>query len=216
MKKTLIVVLLALSVSCAFAQERETEELDWRNELQRHEVGLGIGDCALAKVYRPNFFSQNHTLQDAWFTDMSYNHGPVYSTCPISFHYLYRVAKFLWLGGEFTYCGMFSENFSTVDMSSLGHYQENYLTIMPTIRFSYLNKKYVTLYSGISTGVLVGIYGENNTHPAYAKAHFAGQLTAFGVSAGNKWFGFTEIGVGYNGFIRAGFGYRFNRNEIHE
>lgn len=212
MKKIFLAVLIALSASFVFAQEPQTEESDWRTELQRHELGIGIGDCAFATLYRPDMFWGNYSIQDVWFNDLSHAYGPTYSTCPISFHYLYRVTKFLWLGGEFSYCGMFYKNLNYPQDLPVKRFQEHYLTLMPTIRFSYLNKKYVTLYSGLSTGVCVGIIGQNPEHQAYVTANFAGQLTAFGVSAGNKWYGFTEIGLGYNGIIRAGFGCRFNRN----
>lgn len=215
MKKTFLILMLALAVTAAFAQEEE--EQDWRQELRRHEVGIGIGDPCLAMLYRPynspyiNVASPDNT----WFTTNRYYHGPYYTTCPLTFHYLFRVTKFLWLGGNFSYCGVYAKRYGMDDRYQIGYMNEHYVTVLQTIRFSYLNKKYVTLYSGLGTGFTLAIVPETdgpfrlynvNCYPAI-------QITAFGVSAGDNWYGYTEVGAGYNGFIRAGFGYRFNREK---
>ena len=90
---------------------------------------------------------------------------------------------------------------------------------MPEVRFSYLNRPHVTLYSGLSMGLLInrGNYyrgtvpeelyrpGENHT-----SVFSAFQLTAFGLKAGAKhWFGSFEAGVGIKGFVNLGVGYEF-------
>ncbi len=214
MKKQFAIIMLILISSVAYVQAQDEIEQDWRLELPRHEVGLGIGDPFMALLYRPGDYSYDSSPHETWFNDRNYYHGPVYTTCPISFHYLYRVAKFLWLGGTFSYCGVYAKRYEMCDRAQIGWMNEHYLTLMPTIRFSYLNKKYVTLYSGVSTGCVLGIVSPTklSARPD-VQCYFAGQLTAFGVSTGNKWYGFTEIGIGYNGFVRAGFGYRFNKDK---
>lgn len=208
MKKTIFALMLALAVTAAFAQNEG--EQNWRGYLHRHEVGIGIGDPLVSILYRaPLHWGCDVGRLDSpenWLNDDV--HGDIYTTCPISFHYLYRVTKFLWLGGDLSYCGVYGRKYLNAGTVPDGWIKEHYIALMPTIRFSYLNKKYVTLYSGFSTGLLLAINGQG---PATeCSAHFTGQLTAFGVSAGDRWYGYTEIGFGYKGVISAGFGYRFN------
>lgn len=213
MKKIIMIVMVLMTSSLVCLWAQDEIEQDWRQELQRHEVGLGMGDPFMAMLYRPGDYAYDASPHETWFNDRNFYHGPVYTSCPISFHYLYRVTKFLWLGGTFSYCGVYAKRYGMDDRAQIGWMNEHYLTLMPTIRFSYLNKKYVMLYSGVSTGCTLGIVSPTKLSACPdVQSHFAGQLTAFGVSAGNKWYGFTEIGVGYNGFVRAGFGYRFNKN----
>ena len=209
--------LFLLAAIPAFAQDTQDEDPDWRTYLPRHEVSFGIGDPFIANCYSyeysPLFWDRFDYGDNHWLEDNQYFHGNMYSTFPISFSYLYRVTKFLWLGGTACYHGIYGKRYNATTDCQEGYISENYITLMPTIRFSYLNKKYVTLYSGLSTGVVIGIINPTNPNNFSVQAHFAGQLTAIGVSAGHKWFGFTELGVGYKGFICAGFGYRFNNEK---
>lgn len=200
MKKILSTLLLLFSIICVKAQNEIV--LDWRQELPQHEVALGIGDPFFTMFDSPR---KSHS----------------YPICPISFHYLYRVTKFLWLGGQFSYSGVHSKLYDPQDGTHLGNANIHKLTLLPSIRFSYLNKKYVTLYSGLSSGVvtrfLTGVEMSPDDHYFFFPFRYqkvsvrpAIQATFVGISVGNKWFGFTELGFGMNGLIRAGFGYHFN------
>lgn len=209
MKKTIFTILIALTVTAVFAQN--DEEQDWRDYLHRHEVGIGIGDPFVARLYSnyaPHIGCDVGMVESPaeWLNNDI--HGDIYTTCPISFHYLYRVTKFLWLGGNLSYCGFYGRKYTAEGLIPNGWINEHQVALMPTIRFSYLNKKYVTLYSGLSTGLVLAVNGQGPDMEC--NLNFAGQLTAFGVSAGDKWYGYTEFGFGYKGFICAGFGYRFN------
>lgn len=214
MKKTFFTLMLALAVTAAFAQNEE--EPDWRTELPRHEIGFCIGDPAIALLYRPSTFGWNNDgyTPDDWFLDDKFYHGPRYATCPLTFHYMYRAAKFLWLGFDFSYMGVYSKLYREWDDAQFGWMNEHYLTLMPKIRFSYFNRKYVTMYSGISTGITVGLIEPE--FPAgflSVRVRPAVQATFYGISVGRTWYGFAEVGCGYNGFIRTGFGYHFNKTQ---
>ena len=209
----LLSVLLFCMVSFTFAQE---EEQDWRQVFPRNEFSIGIGDPAFANIQRGSIWDkliwchpdryQGNNLGD-WFDPGTY-HSNYIATCPISVGYMYRLRNFLWLGGSVSYMGVFGKVFDARDDSFLYNHTETQIAFLPTVRFSYLNKKYVTLYSGISTGFLLNMEIENRRTEVYF--HPTLQVTAFGVSAGRKFFGYTEVGWGYKGFITAGIGYRFN------
>ena len=99
---------------------------------------------------------------------------------------------------------------------------------MPDVRFSYLNRPHVTLYSGLSIGLLLtrgnyyrgtvyddiwfSVVPEDSFYPEkiHTSVFSAFQLTAFGVKAGgNHWFGSFELGAGIKGFVNLGVGYEF-------
>ena len=209
----LLSVLLFSMFAVTFAQE---EEQDWRQVFPRNEFSLGIGDPAFANLQRGSIWEkllwchfdryQSDTLGN-WF-DPGIYHSNYIATCPISLGYMYRLRKFLWLGGSVSYMGVFGKVFDARDDSFLYNHTETQIAFLPAVRFSYLNKKYVTLYSGLSTGFLLNFEKENGSTDVYFHPTF--QLTAFGVSVGRKFLGYTEVGVGYKGFITAGIGYRFN------
>ena len=203
MKKIVLLSMLLVCFSAAgFAQD---EEQDWRQVFPRNEFSIGIGDPAFANLQRGSIWEkllwchfdryQSDNLGN-WFDPGTY-HSNYIATCPISLGYMYRLRKFLWLGAR--------------DDSFLYNHTETQIAFLPAVRFSYLNKKYVTLYSGLSTGFLLNFEKENGSTDVYFHPTF--QLTAFGVSVGRKFFGYTEVGLGYKGFITAGIGYRFNANK---
>lgn len=213
MKKIALLSMLLVCFSAAsFAQE---EEQDWRQVFPRNEFSIGIGDPAFASLQRGSiwdkliydrWYNEGDDLND-WFSPAQY-HTNYVATCPIFVGYMYRLRKFLWLGGSVSYMGVFGKVFDARDDSFLYNHTETQIAFLPTVRFSYLNKKYVTLYSGLSTGFLLNF--EKNDGSTNVYFHPTLQVTAFGVSAGRKFFGYTEIGWGYEGFITAGIGYRFN------
>ena len=211
MKKSLFVsALFLLTAVSGFAQENEQ---DWRQLFPRHEFSLGVGDPWMANFQRHSIWDKllwdrwpEESLND-WFVPTTY-HTDYIATCPISVGYMFRLCKFLWLGGSVSYMGVFGKVYDARNGDYLYNHTETQVAFLPAIRFSYLNKKYVTLYSGVSTGFLLNFEKEGGQMDTYFHPTF--QITAFGVSAGYRFFGFTEIGVGYRGFVRAGIGYRFN------
>ena len=199
------------------------EEQDWRQVFPRHELSLSVGDPEFASWQRGFLFERllfdrsNRYLWSfheeeagSWFNPIPY-YSDYIATCPISLGYMFRLRKFLWLGGSVSYMGIFSVACDARDNSFLYNHRETQIAILPAVRFSYLNKKYVTLYSGVSTGFLLNFECEDGNTDIYFHPTF--QLTAFGVSVGRKFFGFTELGIGYKGFIHGGIGYRFNANK---
>lgn len=168
------------------AKEKLYSKPNWNQDFHKHELMLSMGDSYLINNWNTiSIFS---------------NYYPTYS-----FSYHYRMAKWFWLG-----C---SVNYSHFYNSDWGGINEEYLSFIANLRFSYLNRKHITLYSGIGIGLGGGYYP--NTHIVTefglvpANNYFTTfQLTALGVKvAGNKWFGDLELGVGYRGFVSLGAGY---------
>ena len=203
MKKSLFLLLLCVPFGMGlFAQG---DGSDWRQTFNRHEFSLAVGDPTMANRARMEKFSVN--TMTSWLDIPTYT--DVYTSAPITVGYRFRLLKWLWLGGDITYCGFFGTSRNIYTEEPVYKYRENSVSIMPSIRFSYLNREHVTLYSGFTSGLRIGVAESYNEKDAFVRLPF--QVTLFGVSAGSQsWFGFAELGVGFQGFAKAGFGYRFN------
>lgn len=192
--------------------------------LFRHEFRLGVSDHFGFVFHRElggNAVGEN--LPNTVCTDLLYT--PVFS-----FDYHYRAAKWFWLGLSTGY-GFYKEShypdgIVSPDLRYWLCKQHNFL-IMPSLRFSYLNRPHITLYSGLDIGLLIvrrtpermNQFVDEGWSPDDDPSGWphnrtdvfsAFQLTAFGVKAGAKhWFGSLELGAGIKGFVNLGVGYEF-------
>jgi hypothetical protein len=201
-------------------------QLHWNDDksLFRHEFRLGVSDHFGFVFHRElggNAVGEN--LPNTVCTDLLYT--PVFS-----FDYHYRAAKWFWLGLSTGY-GFYKEShypdgIVSPDLRYWLCKQHNFL-IMPSLRFSYLNRPHITLYSGLDIGLLIvkrtpermiqfveeGFSPDDDPSDWPDKrtdVFSAFQLTAFGVKAGAKhWFGSFEAGIGIKGFVNLGVGYEF-------
>ena len=213
--KKLFLILIIVSLGWSLSAQEETPS--WKETLQRHDIQIGIGDPILPALASGHYIvlasRPNHLWQQTafdWFGPDTYK--GIYCTPNISIGYKYRLAKWFWLGATVSYTGLYDVYYDRVTNEKVSTQSDHIITIMPSVRFSWLNKKYVTLYSGLSVGYALDIYQRKSaTDPYIGYGHgFGFQLTAVGVHVGRKWYGFTEIGFGFQGFIQAGFGYNFN------
>lgn len=214
MKRTFLILIIASLGWNLSAQDT----LSWKQTLQRHDIQIGIGDPLLPVlatghylgIQKDYYYERNAT---DWFGPDIYK--CVYWTPTISVGYKYRLTKWFWLGATISYTGLYDVYHDRVTNEKVSTQSDHIITIMPSVRFSWLNKKYVTLYSGLSLGYALDIYNEYNSN--YPNQRYTGcghgalfQLTAVGVHVGRKWYGFAEIGFGIQGIFQAGFGYNFN------
>ena len=110
----------------------------------KHEVGLSFG------------LASNSQWIDAFedvFSDYSYEN--IKYVEPISAEYFYHINKVLGLGGIFVYGNTkqdvyyrWSSSWDRIGKSSNGYY-----TLMPAVKFNFLRKKNVGLYSKAALGV---------------------------------------------------------------
>lgn len=225
MKKILISLIIVCMAWGLAAQDAPS----WKQELPRHDVYLGIGDPLVTGVLtgRFEFFSKcgglftkcsdDEYIPD-WFALDSYSKGLI-ATPTISIGYQYRLAKWFWLGGTFSYTGFYEAKYERLSNLKCSSYNSHLISILPEARFSWLNKRIVTMYSSFGLGLAIYIddtyYSDkfyttktrNYDETSYAPAF---HLTAVGIHVGKKWYGFAELGFGYKGIIQAGFGYNFN------
>lgn len=122
--------------------------------------------------------------------------------------YYYQVNSWFRPGVKIGYEGLVTNVYDTT-MNLVNHYHTSTVTVMPSVQFSYLNRKYVKLYSGIDIGFACFFdNNKNNTSPG--TTIFAMNLTPIGIRVGNEWvYGLVETNIGFDAFIKAGIGVRF-------
>ncbi|MBO7585884.1 MAG: hypothetical protein J6T13_01715 [Bacteroidales bacterium] len=170
-------------------KEKLYQKPRWDKDLPRHELMLSLSDPSPLSIL---------------FSGLSKSALP---TLSLSYHY--RVAKWCWIGGSLGHTHLRSH--------TMPERNDEHFNLLAELRFSYLNRKHVTLYSGFGLGIgfMVGhpykqidlaTYEERVPHYHYSSL----QLTAIGVSAGAEhWFGTAELGFGARGFATLGVGYAF-------
>lgn len=176
----------------------------------RHEIRFEIGDplgimiLQNKKNHLPNISGANLTaVGHAWRAT------PVFS-----FNYHYRITKWLWAGAMVNYA--YYKDHTDYTYQIFNTRWMHCITLMPELRFSYLNRPHVTLYSAVATGVTLFVGHENPSWEIYDGQWWklstfpTFQLTAFGIRAGGeRLFGTFETGFGIKGIVSGGIGYAF-------
>ena len=136
------------------------------------------------------------------------------STPVFSLNYHYRLTKWLWAGAMVNYA--YYKDHTDYTNQLYNDRWMHCITLMPELRFSYLNRPHVTLYSAVAVGTTLFADHENPSWKEYdgqwwkLSVYPSFQLTAFGIRAGGEHlFGTFELGAGIKGFASAGIGYAF-------
>lgn len=206
---------------CAEKCEKWTEAGLYRHEFKFDAcdpTGLMLFDRYFVFVYPNGMEPDNSWRNEDFFST------PVFS---LSSHY--RVAKWFWLGLSLS-VAYYRDPEKIQDGSQfIASCNREYYSVafMPEMRFSYLNRPHITLYSALSVGFAQFFGTEecyNVTYPEhrhpwfsdgidrdYAPTRFSTlHITLFGVKAGwRHMFGSVELGAGYKGFGSVGIGYEF-------
>ena len=208
--------ILLLFCGAVFAQESQPQiasgeekvkDYTWKTQRPRHEFQFGIGDHTM---YRSGFFDEyyynyEHERNVKWFGSDTYIKTKIY-TPVFSLTYHYRLLKWLSFGGYISYANASTKKINILTEEKTT-FHEHFVAIAPSVRFTYLNRKYVTLYSGLGISMTWNFNQDEDGMKTWS--YVSGQLTLVGVSVGKKWYGFAELGYGDKGIITAGFGYRF-------
>lgn len=194
MKKFLLLsALTVLLFSTAFAQVPSTPT----HSFKHHEIRFGLGDPLLLYHQLPETFNSSLTIGQL-FQKAPYG-GRICTTLPITIGYRYRALKWLWIGGDLSYCGMFGRPDNPILTES---FNAHLFQLALSVRFSYLNREKVTLYSEFTHSIVSVNKGFVHNERVHA------QYTLIGVEFGSQqWFGSAELGYGFKGIINVGVGY---------
>ena len=224
--------------------KKERSRPQWLyDDLYRHEIKLEICDPYMLALFDRYFvYIYPRGMSPAEYRDnnllgFSYQISPLFA---LSTHF--RVNKWFWFGMALGYAHIDDIESKKPLMDNSHHqgaeppepYTEpicirryNAFLFMPELRFSFLNREHLTLYSGISIGItkffgkftILDIVEEGPIHPyfttdensnstptLFASAH----VTLIGVKMGWKhWFASAELGAGFKGIGAVGIGYEF-------
>ncbi|MCR4965727.1 MAG: PorT family protein [Bacteroidales bacterium] len=208
-------------------KQKSAAKPHWSSDKQlfRHEFKFEVCDPTCVMLFDRYFvyvYPEQLPPNESWRSS-GFHSTPVFS---VAYHY--RAAKWFWLGISLSYAhyrdqqSVIQTNQSiTGDCIRIFHT----LALMPEVRFSYLNRPHVTLYSALSVG-LAQFFGDqivnNLSYPENASpwcsnflnsSHFPTEfstlhVTLFGLKAGwRHWFASLELGAGYKGLGAVGIGY---------
>lgn len=179
------------------------------------------GDRRTRKGRQP--FIPQHEVRVSWGAspinlvfDMSYPRPTYVSkrgfSGAVTASYGYRFKRWLSLHANLTYSGMYRRRNMKSDKTYVGTDTEHVLTFMPTIRFTWLDRPAIRLYSsaGLGGAMYLGRTFQNIDSERYRGYTVSMQITPLGIAFGRSFFGYVEGGFGAHGWIVAGFGYRFN------
>lgn len=218
--KKYILFVIALLVSAA-ASGRDAVRARSIYVLDRHEFALSgaFYPGRYAFGYDFDFMPMKYSLAEpvnisnVYLSASTYNKEKV--TNSWTFSYTYNFSRIFALQAGVTYEGGWDECYRVEDDVLVSSISSQFLSPMLTARFSWLNRKYVRMYSSVGAGMAVSL---SNTHYVTSDnvvherpdAYLSLQLTPVGISVGKQLFGFVEVGAGtiYLGGC-FGIGYRF-------
>ena len=189
------------------SERREYDTLRWRHNLRLTFGSPSAIQCAfldgvMSGSNEINAPSRISTTSDV-LAQYRYYTTPTIMVTPISVEYNYYVKRWLTVGGRATFTSLYNEvrNIATDEkLYSNGSYA---LGLILNVRFEYMRREYVQLYSAVGLGLAARFeYNRGIMTPMY-------DFTYFGIVVGKGFYGFAEIGAGLSGCARAGIGFRF-------
>ena len=203
----MIAGLLSFALLLPSATQAQTPETaSAPEETPRYDISAGGGACS--------FMGLTLLVTRAFFEALGESlHGQPHSIETMGCYSLqgYRQMKpWLQLGGKLVF-----ENTQDIVYTDKEKTMEDYrfytpsVALMPSIRFTYLHKPYVRLYSGLELGACY-LWEQNPKveHPV-SQWIFAFNVTPLGLQAGRKWYGMLETNIWTDAIVKIGVGYRF-------
>ncbi len=196
MKKLLFIVVSALTAATV------AQAQDGYNDT-KHEVAISFGAASNSQWI--------NGLEDATtilVSGSSVTYDNEKFRGPFSAEYFYHLKPWLGVGGIF----VFAHNKQDILFMKKkdGELKHSYFTLLPAVKFDWLRKKHIGMYSKLGTGLTLrkesidcdesDVEQEDDT-----MIHFNWQLTLLGFEAGGtKLRGFVELGCGEQGVALVG------------
>lgn len=217
MKRTLFAIALIVLIQMpGFSQNKRSPYL--------HEFGIGIGIEPLSQSIVLDRISNDYYGSDKnWFrrpngsyiisTDYSitesYNRSHTYTgnwsqTESLQLHYSYCFSRWFELSGTLAYCGATQNRFSKATGEILSKNKLHLTSLIPSMRFVWLNTSMVKLYASLGLGLVFEDITKNEI--SEKEIYPAINFNYFGVSVGKKIYGFTELSLGNLGLVTFGVG----------
>lgn len=198
MKKMMLMV--AVAIMAVVNVNAQCEDL-------KNEVSVSYGFGSVAQFGE----GLGEGLVRAIFSDTEYDDGFVLG--PISVEYFRHLNNpRLAIGGFVSYSKWDSDILKRGGShEKVGEVKRNYISVMPAVKWYWINKNSFGLYSkgAIGAAFLNSTREEDGKSKDDSGTYLMYQLSLIGAEFGKQFRGFAELGVGEQGFFLAGLRYKF-------
>lgn len=171
-----------------------------------HELRLGMGYAAqLATGDLTTDSWWNPSWNDDFKVDGMQVREPSWYTVGVEGGRWYR--DWLYVGGAFVWSGGFSRIINGGRHEYAGTYSYHNYALLPIVRFAWVRRGIVQLYSGLGFGLAFSHSDSPKGRDYNVDSSF--DFTFIGISVGRDLFGYFDISGGSRGVISFGIGYRF-------
>lgn len=200
MKRIFAIVVVALmAATCIFAQSNEP----------RHEISVSYG-AGISLIGD----GISNGIGNGIFDSMSgrkWANSKEFGTLGLEYFYHLDNPRIA-IGGIATY-SQYGEDVIKEDVKE-GERTRRYISVMPSVKYYWVNKQHFGLYSKAAAGVMyTTAKSENtlkNTSETDSRLGFMFQASLLGIEGGSQHIrGFIEAGVGEQGILLAGLRYKF-------
>lgn len=200
MKKFLTLIVLVLFSISTFAQDVEKKK--------KHDIAITYGTISGMEFVVGVWIDLIDALGDR-SDNFEYKGN-------FSAQYHYQLEPWLRIGGKFIWEGNRHDIYTDTKKDvKCGYGEHDWVSLLASGQFTYLNKKWVKLYSGVDFGVgmlaLGDYYDDQSYHEDDTDYTFmpAFNITPFGLIVGKSLYGTFESNIGFDAFFKVGLGYRF-------
>ena len=119
---------------------------------------------------------------------------------PVGVEYYHFVSPSIGVGGVATLTGC--------KWGTKNDYKTMYISVMPSLKWSWLRKEHFGLYSKAAAGIMI-VSNLPEKDKSKSATYFTGQVSALGMEVGTSVRCFLEAGFGEQGMLVAGLRYKF-------
>ncbi len=193
-----------MAVLPSFAEKKQKEHSPYK-----YEVNVSWGYMPfIASNYDHYRYGSANSLANIYgnYTGKSVTTGLISADFNIHFKWWFA------LGTQLNTAVIKNAEMSAITGEKVDSFHDYTISALVYARFTYLNRKYVKLYSSVGAGLGYTYSGapEKGSDSPMDLTFPRGQLVPIGITAGDRVYGMAELGFGteYTGF-RVGIGYRF-------
>lgn len=215
--------ILFFSIAMLLALQSSAQNNYKKDFKPQHEFRVGIGafnslPYSSFDGYYDDYYWGNGGFTSDNYEKSLYSYDSRITSGAISVAYSYNALYWLSVGASFTYAGVYQNQYDRITTQKVGKKDSHNFMLIPTARFTYLQRPFVRLYSALGVGLGLSRTNESNRDTNYIPRndyvdggwYVPVQFTFFGMSIGHKLFGYTELGAGAKGVFIIGMGYKFN------
>jgi hypothetical protein len=199
-KKISVVVAALMAVVCVQAQD----------ENPHHEIGISYG-LGVSLIGDGISNGLSNGIFDS-LSDRKWTNEKQFGTLGVEYFYRLPDTPRTAVGGIFTFA-RYGEDVENGGVK-VGERRRTYMSLMPSIKYYYVDGKNFSLYSKVAAGLMyVHAKSDNLKDHSSDSANsviFMGQASLVGLEAGSQNLRcFMELGVGEQGIVLAGLKYKF-------